>query len=192
MPSPAQTIRVDATPSHATNHFRPNETLGAGIDRIPSEAVDTGLTQPNLARAMASGWQPVSYRNNTELSIEAWHWNPQGTWSESGEKGYFTGSTALGEPIRYSYGYSLPHRGFTRNDGTPNAGFSRITDGDENSYWKSNPYLTEHFTGDDPMHGPTRGVWETFPQGAVEQGRGGSEIMRLNATPLPVRFLRIL
>ena len=152
-PSSAQTIHVDMTPAAATNHFRPSETIGAGIDRIPSEAVDSGLTQPNLARAMASGWQPVSYRNNTELSIEAWHWNAQGTWSESGQKGYFTGSAALGEPIRYSYGYSLPHRGFTRNDGTPNAGYSRITDGDDSTYWKSNPYLSQHFTGErDSLH----------------------------------------
>ena len=129
-PIEAQTIQVDISPAHATNHFRPNETLGAGVDRIPSEAVDTGLTQPNLGRALEAGWQPVSYRNNTELSIEAWHWNSQGTWSEPGEKGYFTGSTTPAEPIRHSYGYSLPHRGFTRTDGTPNAGYSRITDGD--------------------------------------------------------------
>jgi len=232
--SAAQTIQVDITPAHSTNHFRPNETLGAGIDRIPSEAIDSGLAQPNLGRALASGWQPVSYRNNTELSIEAWHWNPQGTWSEPGQKGYFTGSATPAEPIRYSYGYSLPHRGFTRNDGTPNAGFSRITDGDDNSYWKSNPYLTQRFTGesdslhpqwvvidlsqvqqvdsirikwaepyatrflvqhwigDDPMHAPTHGVWQTFPLGAIEHGHGGSDILRLNASPLPVRFLRIL
>jgi hypothetical protein len=230
----AQTIRVDITPAHATNHFRPNQTLGAGIDRIPSEAIDSGLSQPNLARALASGWQPVSYRNNTELSIEAWHWNPQGTWSEPGKKGYFTGSTTSVEPIRYSYGYSLPRRGFTRNDGTPNAGFSRLTDGNDNTYWKSNPYLTQRFTGEsdslhpqwviidltqiqqidsiqikwaephatkfllqhwvgeDPMHGATRGVWQTFPMGVIEHGRGGISILRLNATPLPVRFLRIL
>jgi hypothetical protein len=233
-PSLAQTIQVDITPAHSTNHFRPDQTLGAGIDRIPSEAVDSGLAQPNLGRAMASGWQPVSYRNNTELSIEAWHWNPQGTWSEPGNKGYFTGSATPGEPIRYSYGYSLPHRGFTRNGGTPNAGFSRMTDGDDNTYWKSNPYLTERFTGesdslhpqwviidlaqiqqvdsiqikwaepfatkfmvqhwsgDDPMGGPTRGVWQTYPLGEIEHGHGGSDILRLSESPLPVRFLRIL
>jgi len=145
--SPAQTIHVDITPENSTNRFRPNETLGAGVDRIPAEAIDNDLVQPNLGRALASGWQPVTYRQNTELTIEAWHWNPQGTWSEPGEKGYFTGSAIPGDPIRYSYGYSLPHRGFTRNDGTPNAGFSRMTDGDESSHWKSNPYLTERFTG---------------------------------------------
>jgi hypothetical protein len=151
--SAAQNISVDITPDHAVNRFQPNQTLGAGIDRIAPEAIDSGLSQPNLGRAMASGWQPISYRNNTELSIEAWHWNPEGSWSEPGEKGYFTGSTHSTKPIRYSYGYSLPHRGFTRNDGTPNAGFSRMTDGDENTYWKSNPYLTHAFTGEnDALH----------------------------------------
>jgi len=232
-PSLAQTIQVDITPTHSTNHFRPNEALGAGIDRIPSEAIDSGLSQPNLGQAMASGWHTISYRNNTELSIEAWHWNPKGAWSEPGEKGYFTGSATPAEPIRYSYGYSLPHRGFTRNDGTPNAGFSRITDGDDSSYWKSNPYLTQRFTGesdslhpqwvvldlaqaqqvdsirikwaepyatkfvvqhwigDDPMHAPTHGIWQTYPFGVVEHGHGRSEIVRLTPSSFPVRFLRI-
>ena len=54
--SAAQTIEVDTTPAHATNHFRPNQTLGAGVDRIAAEAIDSGLSQPNLGRAMASGW----------------------------------------------------------------------------------------------------------------------------------------
>ena len=146
-----QTIEVDAT--HPTNHFVPRETLGAGVDRIPVEAIDKDLVPPALDAALSSGWQPVTYRQNTELAVEAWHWNPQGTWSAPSGKGYFTGATTLGEPIRYSYGYRLPRRGFTRNDGTENAGFSRLTDGDRNSFWKSNPYLTQRFTGEsDALH----------------------------------------
>jgi F5/8 type C domain-containing protein len=149
----AQTIQVDITPAHATNRFVPNETLGAGIDRIPAEAIDKDLVQPNLGKALGSGWQPVTYRQNTELAVEAWHWNPQGTWSDPGGKGYFTGSATPTEFIRYSYGYSLPHRGFTRNDGTDNAGFSRLTDGDLSTFWKSNPYLAQRFTGEsDSLH----------------------------------------
>jgi hypothetical protein len=147
-PCAAQTIQVDITPAHATNHFAPNQALGAGVDRIAQEAIDKDLVQPALDRALSSGWQPVSFRQNTELAVEAWHWNPQGTWSDASGKGYFTGSANPTEFLRYSYGYALPHRGFTRNDGTDNSGFSRLTDGDAASYWKSNPYLTQRFTGE--------------------------------------------
>jgi F5/8 type C domain len=151
--SQAQTIQVDITPAHSTNRFVPNETLGAGVDRIPAAAIDKDLLQPTLDKVFESGWQPVTYRQNTELAMEAWHWNPNGTWSDPGGKGYFTGSAVPTDPIRYSYGYSLPHRGTTRNDGTGNAGFSRLTDGDLNTYWKSSPYLTQRFTGEsDSLH----------------------------------------
>jgi hypothetical protein len=146
-----QTITVDV--SHSTNHFVPKETLGAGVDRIAVEAIDKDLLQPTLEKTLASGWQPVTYRQNTELAVEAWHWNPQGTWSDAGGKGYFTGSATPTETIRYSYGYALPRRGFTRNDGTDNVGFSRLTDGDLNTFWKSNPYLAQRFTGEsDALH----------------------------------------
>jgi hypothetical protein len=154
MAATSQTIEVDL--SHPTNHFVPKETLGAGVDRIAVEAIDKDLQQPTLDQTLASGWQPVTYRQNTELAVEAWHWNPQGTWSignDASGKGYFTGSATPTEMIRYSYGYSLPRRGFTRNDGTDNVGFSRLTDGDLKTFWKSNPYLTRRFTGEsDALH----------------------------------------
>jgi len=230
----AQTIQVDITPAHSTNQFVPNETLGAGIDRIPAAAIDKDLVQPSLQQVFAAGWQPVSYRQNTELLMEAWHWNPKGTWSDPSGKGYFTGSATPTEAIRYSYGYALPHRGTTRNDGTGNAGFSRLTDGDLNTYWKSSPYLTQRFTGEsdalhprgvildltvnqlvdsiriawanpyatryvvqywtgeDPIKSQTKGVWQTFPHGAVTGGKGGVETIRLSENPAPIRFVRIL
>jgi hypothetical protein len=235
-----QTISVDT--SHPTNHFIPKETLGAGVDRIAVQTIDKDLQQPTLEKTLASGWQPVTYRQNTELAVEAWHWNPRGAWSETNNatnggdangKGYFTGSATPTETIRYSYGYALPRRGFTRNDGTDNVGFSRLTDGDTQSFWKSNPYLAEHFTGesdalhpqwvvmdlaqaqqvdsiriawadpyarryivqywtgDDPIKAVTRGVWQTFPQGAIAEGKGGTETIRLSRSAMPVRFLRI-
>ncbi len=228
----AQVVEVDTT--HATNHFVPKDTLGAGVDRISVEAIDKDLLQPTLGQTQESGWQPVTYRQNTELAIEAWHWNPQGTWSDPAGKGYFVGSANPTEMLRYSYGYGLPRRGFTRNDGTENVGFSRLTDGDLASFWKSNPYLTQRFTGEsdalhpqwvvldlaqvqqvdsiriawgepfakvytvqywtggeDPIHAPTRGVWQTFLQGAIEAGKGGTETLRLMGSTVPVRFVRI-
>jgi hypothetical protein len=145
----AQTIRVDATPGHEVNRFRPGRALGAGIDRMPSDRVDANYAPAVLQKVLAAGWGQVSYRLNTELHIEAWHWNPNGTWSDPAGRGYFTGSATPGEPIRHSYGYPLPHRGDTRNEGTEAHGYSRLTDGDLRSYWKSNPYLTRDYTGED-------------------------------------------
>src|SRR5919108_1702509 len=149
-----QMVDVDITPAHETNRFIPNQTLGAGVDRIPTAAIDKDLVSTTLEKVFTAGWQPVTYRQNTELFVQAWHWNPNGTWSDPSGKGYFTGSSDPKESIRYSYGYDLPHRGVTRNDGTGNAGFSRLTDGDLNTYWKSNPYLTQRFTGESDSRHP--------------------------------------
>lgn len=147
----AQTVRVDT--SKPVNAIDPRQSVGAGVDRIPVAAIDADLTKERLAPVFEAGWQPVTYRQNTDLVIEAWHWNPEGTWSDSAAKGgagqgYFVGSSTSTGFIRHSFGYALPHRGTTRNDGTGNAGFSRITDGDESTYWKSNPYLTSRYTGE--------------------------------------------
>jgi hypothetical protein len=165
----AQNVVVDATPSHVVNTFSPPHALGGAIDRLRAgegapgregahltkEQVDRNtdmlLSEPVLKEILGAGWQTVTYRQNTELMVEDWHWNAAGTWSNAEKKeGYFTGSADLGEPIRHSYAYPLPHRGFSRGDGN---GWSRLTDGDESTYWKSNPYLTKAFTGQaDSLH----------------------------------------
>ena len=152
--SHAQEVRVDATPSHATNSFSPSYALGTTVDRVPSNATDTFFRPDQLKQVLSAGWGTVSYRQNTELFVQAWHWNPKGTWSDPAGKGYFTGNaTPTADTIRHSYGYSLQHRGFTRNGGTEFDGFSRLDDGNLNTYWKSNPYLTKTFTGeDDSLH----------------------------------------
>jgi F5/8 type C domain len=147
----SQTIVVDAAPSHAVNSFSPIRALGAGVDRLKTGSTDHVLSDPILKQVLEAGWQPVTYRQNTELQVQAWHWNSRGTWSNpEKQEGYFTGSAEPGEPIRHSWAYPLPHRGFARGDGTE---YSRLTDGDTKTYWKSNPYLTREFTGeDDSLH----------------------------------------
>jgi len=152
--APAQTIRVDITPDHVANKIGPNQALGAGIDRMPPAAIDKLFTPAALEKVLSAGWQPVTYRQNTELHVEAWHWNPEGSWSDASGKGYFTGSDVPTAIIRNSYGYPLPHRGFTRNDGTDATGYGVLTDGDPNTYWKSNPYLTKAYTGEDDSQHP--------------------------------------
>src|SRR4030081_2450614 len=141
-----QTIHVDAAPDHSVNSFRPTEALGACLDRISRASTDKIFAEPILKQMLSAGWQTVTYRQNTELHVEAWHWNPQGTWSEAGDKGYFTGNSTPTDFIRHSYGHPLPHAGFSHPDGNS---YSRLTDGDLNSYWKSNPYLAKAFTGED-------------------------------------------
>jgi hypothetical protein len=150
----SQTIQVDITPSHMAKTLVPTEALGAGVDRISTASTDKVFTEPVIKQVLSAGWQTITYRQNTELHVEAWHWNPQGTWSDPAGKGYFTGDAKPAEFIRHSFGYSLPHRGFTRNEGTDANGFGRMTDGDENTYWKSNPYLTKAFTGEEDSNYP--------------------------------------
>ena len=165
----AQKVIVDATPSHIVNEFSPIRALGAGVDRLRAgegapeldrrnitkeeveQNTDKLLTDPILKATLGAGWQPVTYRQNTELQIEAWHWNPSGSWSDfQKHAGYFTGSAEPTVPIHHSWAYPLPHRGDTVGDGD---GWSRLTDGDTATYWKSNPYLTSSFTGeDDGLH----------------------------------------
>ncbi len=168
----AQTIRVDVGAGAAAESFVPNQALGAGIDRLSSVTVERFFTRPAVDRVLSAGWQTVSYRQNTELHAEAWHWNPQGTWSDPAGRGYFTGGAATDERIEHSYGYLLPHRGVTRNDGTDTNGYSRLTDGDVATYWKSNPYLTKPFTGENDALHPQ---WVTLDL----------------ASPLPIDALRI-
>ena len=149
-----QTILVDASPSHIANSFSPPYALGSTVDRVPSNATDPFFEADTIKQILSAGWGAISYRQNTELFVQAWHWNPKGTWSDPSGEGYFVGdANPTSEMIRHSYGYSLPHRGFTRNGGSEDDGYSRLTDGDPNTYWKSNPYLSKLFTHeDDALH----------------------------------------
>ncbi len=146
-PAFAQTVRVDVTKSHALA-FDPDKAMGSSMDILPAKDFETIYSPAIIKESLSAGWGPITYRQNTELTIGAWHWNPHGTWSESKtQSGYFVGSAQPGDFLRQSFGYKLPHRGSTRSDAGQNE-FSRLTDGDLSSYWKSNPYLAEKFTGE--------------------------------------------
>ncbi|MDQ6766955.1 MAG: discoidin domain-containing protein [Candidatus Eremiobacteraeota bacterium] len=139
-------ITIDITPGHALNIFSPVRALGAGIDSQNFGAVDAIYTPANVKAMLSAGLGSLSYRLYTELSVQHWHWNPQGVWSAKTE-GYWTGASAGSTTIRHSFGYRLPHRGFTFDQGN-NDDYSRLTDGDAATYWKSNPYLARRFTGE--------------------------------------------
>ncbi len=143
----AGTVRVDATPGHAINTFDPDSALGSSIDVLSRTDINRVYTPHIIQEALSAGWGPITYRNNTELRMAAWHWTENGTWSDAAHRrGYFTGSTDLKEPIRSILAYALPHRGFATSADRPAAG-PNLT------YWKSNPYLTSKFTGEsDALH----------------------------------------
>src|ERR1017187_4744621 len=77
----AQKVVVDADPAHVANTFSPVRSLGAAIDRLRTGTPDHLLKDPLLKEILGAGWQTVTYRQNTELMVEAWHWNPAGKWS---------------------------------------------------------------------------------------------------------------
>jgi F5/8 type C domain len=231
----AQVIRVDATPRHVMNSFSPLSALGSTVDRVPSNATDAFFKPEAIKQILSAGWGAISYRQNTELFVQAWHWNPKGAWSDPAGRGYFVGDANPTEMIRHSYGYSLPHRGFTRNQGTEDDGYSRLNDGDPKTYWKSNPYLTKLFTKEDESVHPQwvvidretkqrinairidwaepyakayavqywvgtgdamdeqgSGDWKTFESGAIPNGKGGTVTLRLEASGVETRFVRVL
>ena len=122
-----------------TRSGRPRRSAPA-LTGCPTGRPTSCSTEGTIRHVLAAGWQTVTYRQNTELHTEAWHWNPRGTWSEPGARGYFVGDAAIGkEKIIHSYGYPLPRRGVTRDDGTDMVGYSRLTDGDPRPSGRATP-----------------------------------------------------
>jgi len=141
-------IHVLYSPLHASNSFIPSENIGGAIDGHFKGDINKMLTPENISEMKLAGLKPVSYRLRTELAGEVWHWNPEGKWSDSAkQQGYWISDSESDKPIELSYGYRLPRRGNT-HDQANDDGYSKISDGDTSTFWKSNPYLDTRFTHD--------------------------------------------
>src|SRR5262249_27255054 len=75
--SVAQTVTVDRTPGHHVNRFIPRYALGSTVDRVPGNATDVFFRPDQIQRVLTAGWGVISYRQNTDLFVQAWHWNPK-------------------------------------------------------------------------------------------------------------------
>ncbi len=154
--APLQTRAADVVTVDAANPMqtiRSRDALGSTVDKEPAGMISYLYSSSNVRRMLESGYGWLSYRLFTELSVQDWHWNAAGHFSAI-DGGYWTSdASTVRSDITDSYGYRLPHSGFTSDQGN-NEGYSRITDGDRNTYWKSNPYLASGFTGDNDSQHP--------------------------------------
>jgi hypothetical protein len=142
------TLTVRFKRGRPLHRFVPSHALGAAIDGENAGRLDRKLTPANIQAMLSAGLKSLDYRLRTELAIDAWHWNPHGTWSDATKRqGYWTSDSISDKPLLRSYGYHLPRRGSTM-DQADNEGYSRLDDGDPDTFWKSNPFLDRHFTND--------------------------------------------
>src|SRR5580692_3616600 len=112
----SQTVHVDVSAGKAIA-FDPDKAMGTSMDILSAKDFSAVYSEPIIKAGLSAGWGPISYRQNTELTYDAWHWNPNGTWSDEKHKsGYFVGSADPKGELRESYGYRLQHRGTTRSD----------------------------------------------------------------------------
>jgi len=159
------TITIFFNPDHPANRFMPSQALGAGIDGHELGDINKILSPANIKQMLTAGFKPLTYRLRTELGGEAWHWNPQGKWSDAAhQQGYWTSNAKAERPIAVCYGYRLPRRGNTI-DQANNDGYSRLDDGDTQTFWKSNPYLDRYFTGEENAEHPQ---WVLIDLGKAE------------------------
>src|SRR5260370_14938154 len=98
---PRATITVNFTPGHPANRFTPSHAFGAGVDGHAKGETDHQLSPANIAAMLSAGFKPLTYRLRTELAGEAWHWNPNGSWSDPAHgQGYWISTSELRYPIQ--------------------------------------------------------------------------------------------
>src|SRR5467141_2801665 len=74
------TITVSLRGGRPLNRFNPAHAFGAGIDGHDKGEADRQLKPDNIGKMLSAGLRSLTYRLRTELAIDAWHWNPQGSW----------------------------------------------------------------------------------------------------------------
>jgi F5/8 type C domain len=144
----ARAALVEIDTSRPLARFSPREALGAGLDGAEEGELPPTYTRTSLSAMSAAGLGALTYRLRTELGVEAWHFDPAGSFSDRKHMdGYWTGASRPASKTGpfATYGYALPRRGNTI-DQADDSGYSRIDDGSLATFWKSNPYLDRRYT----------------------------------------------
>ena len=137
-----------ASRSAPLREFSPDDTFGGTFDGHSQDEIAPFFSPANMQAMKGAGLRSVSYRLRTELAVQNWHWNDCGTFSEpGGRQGYWISDPTPGPRLGVTHGFRLPRRG-SSSDQADDDGFSRLLDGNPATFWKSNPYLDNHFTGE--------------------------------------------
>ncbi|MCX7018716.1 MAG: hypothetical protein NTY46_06945 [Candidatus Sumerlaeota bacterium] len=148
---PVDAIPVDITietRAKPLNTFVPDQALGGTFDGHSRNETLPLFSPVNMEEMKGAGLRAITYRLRTELAIQTWHWNQNGKFSgPEHNQGYWVSDPAPGPPLGITHGYRLPRRG-SSSDQADDDGFSRILDDNPATFWKSNPYLDERFTGE--------------------------------------------
>ncbi|GHH26140.1 hypothetical protein GCM10008023_40320 [Sphingomonas glacialis] len=143
-------ITVEGANAQPLAVFDADEALGASIDGGAKDEAAAVFRNVNLAAMRKSRFPRLAYRLRTELANEAWHWSSEGQWSDPAHnEGYWTGDASANTKGLVTFGYKLARRGNTIDQANDD-GYSRLDDGDSSTFWKSNPYLDQHFSKETP------------------------------------------
>jgi hypothetical protein len=100
-PAAPALVRVHAVPAQVLNSFDPDQSLATSMDIQSRGSIQKIYIPETVDICLSAGWGPISYRLHTPETIDYWHWNPNGRWTdEANQRGYFVGSSELDEPIR--------------------------------------------------------------------------------------------
>src|ERR1700730_18086979 len=88
-------VHVDA--EHVIQTIRPIRTFGTSVDSDPKGKIALLYSPSRVNLMLSTGLGTLTYRLYTELSIQDWHWNPAGSYSDAEHgQGYWTSSGQAG------------------------------------------------------------------------------------------------